>query len=148
MRKLNPGEHSYAEFARQVHRVSPVEGTKISELMEPAYWSHIAGKLHQYDIIEVIPQGGDFFAELIVVNCSKVHAKVALLSQVKLHKVVADAPKKDENAEDELFDIQFKGPQRKWSVLRKADKAVVKEEFASKDEAAAWLASNRANLLA
>jgi hypothetical protein len=146
MRKLNPSEHSYAEFARQVHRVSPAEGTKISELMEPAYWSHIAGKLHQYDIIEVIPQGGEFFAEFVVVNCSKVHAKVALLSKVTLGK--AEAPKKEEDGGDELFDIQFKGPQRKWSILRKADKAIVKEEFASKDEAAAWLAGNRTNLLA
>lgn len=149
MRKLNPGDHAYAEFARQVHRVTPVEGTKLEELREPEYWSHVAGKMHQHDRIEVLPQGGEWFAELLVISCSKVHVKVAVLNSVRL-----TAPKgkedagKDNPPADEVFDLQFKGPQRKWSIIRKSDKAVVKENFESKDDAAAWLSSNKANLLA
>lgn len=147
MRKLNPGEHAYAEFARQVHRVTPVEGTKLEELREPEYWSHVAGKMHQHDRIEVLPQGGAFFAELLVISCSKVHVKVAVLNYVGL-SAPAKAKEKEAPTADEVFDLQFKGPQRKWSIIRKSDKAVVKENFESKDDAAAWLSSNKANLLA
>lgn len=151
MRKLNPaGEHAHADYVRRIHRATPPEGTTLEDVKDPAFWGHVAEKMTQYDRIEVIPQGGAWFAELLVVNCSKVHAKVAVLSFTKLSgDTTAKDKKEGENDnKDELFDIQFKGPQRKWSVLRKADKAVLKEEFTSKDDAAAWLVANRANLLA
>jgi hypothetical protein len=141
MKKLNPSEYNRAEYARAVHFVSPAEGVTLADLQEPAFWAHVSAKFHAYDKIEVVPQGGAYYAELLVVNCSGTHAKVAVLQHKELSvKKAKDAPA------DEVFGVEFKGPQRKWAIIRKADKAIVKEEFASKDEAFAWLALHRDEL--
>lgn len=141
MKKLNPSEYVLAQYARQVHAVTPPEGTTLEEMLDPAYWGHVSARFHQYDRIEVVPQGGAFYAELLVTNCSLVHAKVAVLHVKELQPLVKEEADKD-------FSIEFKGPNRKWSVLRAGDKAIVKDVFTSKEEARAWLTANRKDLTA
>lgn len=131
-----------AEFARNKHRATPEQSASLRDILNPAYWAHTAAKFAVGDLIEVFPEGGAWYAQLLVVGCSKLHAKVAVLSMTKL------ANEGGKSSEDKAaFTVEFKGPQRKWSVIRVADKAYVKEGFDSKEEAAKWLANNEAELL-
>lgn len=142
--KLVPGRIKGAEYARNVHRATPEASTQIKDVLDPAYWSHVAAKFALYDVIEVIPDGGAWYAQLLIVGCSKQHAKVSPLIVQKLHQDQKEAEPK----EPSKFVIEFKGPQRKWSVIRVADKEYIKEGFDNKEAAAAWLADNEADLLA
>lgn len=135
-----------AEFARIVHRATPEASVKFDDMLAPSYWSHVAAKVSLHDIIEVIPEGGAFYAELLVVGCSKQHVKVVVLTVKKL------APESEGNKVDEMippkFTIEFKGPQRRFSVIRAVDKTYVKDGFDNREDAAAWLSKNEADLLA
>lgn len=141
--KLVPNRLKGAEFARNAHRATPEGSTQLKDVLDPAYWSHVAAKFAVYDIIEVIPDGGAWYAQLLITACSKQHAKVSVLNMTKLRETPVVEPK----GEAPKFVVEFKGPQRKWSVIRTSDKAYVKEGFDSKEDAAAWLVENEADLL-
>lgn len=130
-------------YVRQDHRVTPEEGTTLEEVLAPDYWAHVAGRMHVGDKVEIFPDGGAYYAECLVVSCSRLHAKLVVLLEKQFHaptKVAKDAKK-------EPLVVEFKGPQRKWSVIRTKDLEIVKEQFASKEEATAWLEENKADIL-
>ena len=131
-----------ASFARNAHRATPEASTQIKDVLDPAYWAHVAKGFALYDIIEVVPEGGAWYAQLLVVGCSKLHAKTRTLMFVKLGEGQKD---KEPNT---AFVVEFKGPQRKWSVIRVSDKSYAKEGFDSKEDAAKWLEDNEADLSA
>jgi hypothetical protein len=130
-----------AEFARNIHRATPEASTQFKDVLEPAYWAHVAQKFALYDVIEVIPEGGAWYAQLLVVGCSKLHAKTQTLLFTKLSEV-------KEPEDKAAFRVEFKGPQRKWAVIRASDKAYVQEGLDSKEDAAKWLEANEADLSA
>lgn len=132
-----------AEYARQCHRVTPEAGSKLSDMLVPSYWAHVAAKLHEGDFVEILPEDKAWYAQGIVMSCSQVHARIEVL----VSKVLAEEAKPEVAAKDEPFEITFKGPSRKWSILRVEDKAVVKEQFDSKKDANAWLEANRTELV-
>lgn len=135
---------SGAEYIRRIFRASPPAGTTVDDILEPAYWVHIAAKLKPDggDIIEVLPEDKAFYAELLVLSASKIHAKVVPIVAVKL----ASAVSKKSEPTPKGFEISFKGPQRKWSIIRKADKVVVQEKFQNKVDAEIWLEKNLPDL--
>lgn len=143
--KLVPNRIKGAEYARNVHRATPEASTELKDVLDPAYWSHVAAKFALHDVIEVIPEGAAWYAQLLVVGCSKQHAKVVVLLAQKLRQGNEAAPKADDPKPK--FVVEFKGPQRKWSVIRSADKSYVKEGFDGKEDAVKWLADNEADLL-
>lgn len=142
--KLIPQRIKGAEYARNTHRAYPEATAQLKDVLDPSYWSHVAAKFALYDVVEVIPDGGAWYAQLLVTGCSKQHAKMSVLLAQKLR--VEEAPKQ-EDAPKPKFVVEFKGPQRKWSVIRTSDKAYVKEGFDSKEDAAKWLSENEADLL-
>lgn len=148
--KLVQGRIKGAEYARNIHRATPEASTELKDVLSPAYWSHVAAKFALHDIIEVIPDGGAWYAQLLIVGCSKQHAKVVVLLAQKLNQgdKKQEDPKKDSTPTQPAFVVEFKGPQRKWSIIRSADKEYIKEGFDNKEAAAAWLAENEADLLA
>ena len=139
--KLVPNRRKLAEYARRVHRVYPEQSAELKDLLDPGYWAHVAAEFTNGDMIEALPEGGAWYAQLIVVGCSKQHARVAVVSMTKLRS--AEEAPKDKPA----FTAEFKGPQRKWSVIRTSDKSYVKEGLDSKEEALKWLEDNEADLL-
>lgn len=130
-----------AEFVRNVHRATPEASTQFKDVLESSYWAHVAKGFALHDKIEVIPEGSAWYAQLLVVGCSKLHAKVQTLYFVKLTQESKE--KKDESK----FSVEFKGPQRKWSVIRASDKSYAKEGFDNKEDAQKWLEDNEADLL-
>jgi hypothetical protein len=140
-RKIHPSRFKQAEAVRNVWFAVLEEGTKFEEILDPAYWAHNAAKLRIGDRIEVAPDDGSFFAELIVRAQGNQFAKVALLRKVDLE------PTTETSALDG-FEVQWKGQQRKHCVVRLRDKQVVSEGFDTKTAAFAWLGQNAKSLAA
>lgn len=142
MSKLNPEGLKEAEYVRHVFRATVPNDTTINDVLKPDFWAHVAAKLHNTDIIEVCPEDESWFAQLIVRSASRLHAKCAVLRHQSFN-----ADKKTAEPEGP-FSIKHNGPKAKWCVIRRVDKALVKEGFASKEEAAKWTEDNQADLLA
>ena len=136
MSKLTADRIKLAEYARQVHRVTTPEGITYPEILASEFWAHVSGTFTKGDLIEVFAEDSSWYAQLLVLDCSRLHAKVASL-------VYQSLAVKAKRAEDTAFSVEFKGPNRKWSVIRKKDKEIVKENFESKDDANVWLDENR-----
>lgn len=121
--KLQPAEHYRTRYAAVVD-----DGTTVEDLQRPEFWCHVAGKLRQMDILEVLAEDGSYFAELMVLKSGVGFAKVLLLREVQLE---ATAPEDD----DLPVVVQWKGPHRKYSVIRKSDSVILKDSFVTKGEA-------------
>lgn len=133
-RTLLPSRLANAEHARTVYRVIAEEGTTLDEILRPLYWASVAANLQRFDLIEVIADDEAWFLQLIVRDCGRGFAKVAILSKVDFDAADADKPVTLEG-----FSINWKGPKRRFVILRDADNTIVKEEIASKAQALAWV---------
>lgn len=134
-----------AEHARNLHRIAPDSDTTIDDVLKPDYWSHVGAKIAVGDKMEILPVDGAWYLEALVVSCSRVHVKLVVLVQKEVFERAKKDPKTPAAAKAP-FEIAFKGPQRKWSVIRTKDATYVKEAFSSREEAEAWLKENEADL--
>lgn len=141
MSKMLAERVSLAEHSRQIHRVKPDAETPLKELLDADYWVHVAAKFHVGDKLEIFPEGGAWYAEALVVSCSRIHAKLLVL----VHEQI-DVVKVDKDKKIEPFYHAYRGGTAKHSVMRTSDKAVVKEGFDSRAAADTWLEENLADL--
>jgi len=133
MAKLLEKNFMGAEFARQSFRVTPPSGTKIEDMLEPEYWAHVARKITPYDIIEVVPEDGSFYARLFVTNTGKLWAKMHKLEYVELSA-------KRPSVMLDKYEAKYSGPSVKWRIVNKSDGAlVVEDSFQSRDDAEAHI---------
>lgn len=121
-----------SEFIRTVWSAQPEPGTTLNDMLQPEYWAHVSKTLKQGDRIEVTDSGTGWFAELFVRSAGHNDARV-----VVLRSYVFDTPAKADDGHP--FEVKHRGGAG-WSVVRKADKAVVFEKGATRDEAEAALA--------
>jgi hypothetical protein len=117
--------------------------TTVADLLNSDTWVHCAERyLKPYDEVIVIPQGGTFRAHLIVMDAGKGFAKMRLLDAVALNGelggevAVADAP--EALSDDAPVKVEWKGPQLKYTVIRKKDGEKLRSGFAVKAEATGW----------
>lgn len=140
--KVNPTDFRLAEYVLRSWSASPESGTKIADVLNPLFWSHISANLKINDKIIVTPQGGAFYAELLVKDCGKFGAHVVELVFKSLHEEAG------EETPGTRYEAKYRGPHAKWSVLRLSDNEILVEGLATKDEAALWLEANEAQLAA
>lgn len=134
--KLSTNGLKTAEFSHTNYDVTPGPGVAPEMLLQPSYWGHVAAKLRPRDEITAIPVDGAWYARYLVLHADKVSARLILLEQKPLEQV------KPEDTEIETHRVEWGSPAVKWRVIRKADKAVVKDGFDSKDLATAWMHTN------
>lgn len=129
---------NYAEFLRQDFVVNAEEGTTIEDVLKPAYWQHVQGTkgFKQFDHIEVRQETGEWVAELMVVSPLKGSFHVHLL---KMHELPPPGAIELKAAD---YRVEWKGPQHKYSVIRKAGGEYVQDGFADKEAATRWLANH------
>lgn len=132
-----------AEYVRNIFVIVPELNTKLEDMLRPAFWSHVAAKLHPSDRIEVIAEDGTYFAEFYVVSCGRNWAKVSLL---RMHELAEDTPEVTKAVSSE-YEVQWAGGQEKARVIRLVDKQVLQAGLSSKKEAAEWLAKYEAQLM-
>lgn len=120
------------------------EGTTLEDVLKPSYFANVANRFNQYDRICVRVDTGDWYAELLVVSHGSNWAKTIPTFHEEFNESLND--EEGHNEAFEAFAVTFRGPHCKWSVIRKADKEVIKEQCNTKGEAQAWLASHMLSL--
>lgn len=140
---LHPSRMQLAEHRRQIWHIVPEHGTAFADLLSPAFWSHVSRQMKPADRIEVSAEDGSYFAELIVIDAGMQFAKVAVLREVKLETVEPAAP-----AVLDGHKVEWAGPHSKFRVLRTVDRKVLKDGFATRADAHAWLAGYSKSLAA
>lgn len=124
------------EFARQTHHVVPEDGTKFEDILKEVFWSMVAYKFKPSDIIEVHAEDGSYYAQLYVRACGSNWAKVSPILVARFEDEVK-APDSDE------FKIEWKGPHRKFAVIRISDNECIKDGFELRELAANYMKSHQ-----
>lgn len=139
--KILPAQFKLAAFATRRWSVTTNDGETLEDTLAPSYWTHVAGKLTPNDIIEVHAVDGSYYAELYVRSVSRLEASVAVLAKYEFNQT--DAP-----AFDADYEVKWRGPARRWGVIRVKDKAVVRDGFQTQDLAAMFLMDYRRSVAA
>lgn len=132
MRQLIVPRFALAEHKRAIWQATIEQGVTFEEVIDPAFWSHVANKIEPYSRIECVSEDGTYFAELMVMDVGMGFVKTSVLRFVELM-----APTKVDG-EHSKYEVRFQGPYKKHVVIRKEDGMVLKEGM-SKVEANEWL---------
>lgn len=145
-RTLPMARFKQAEHERNIYHVDVEEKITQEDLLYPGFWAHVARQLRPRDRIEAHAEDGAWFAELLVIESGANFAKVAILRHVRLDATV---PSESAGSVAGHY-VKWRGHVKKWSVLRQADEAVLKEGLTTRGEAIAWLEDygKRTNLAA
>lgn len=127
-----------AETARNIFQATVEPDISREDLLEPEFWKHVSKSLRPYSRIEVVTDDGRFFAELLVLNAGDNWASVQELRYIELG--LTDAIKQA-SAMDK-FEVNWKGPHRKFAVSRKSDNEVIKDRMETKEEAFRFLSEH------
>lgn len=133
-----------AQYERNEYVLRVEPGTTIDHLLEPAFWAHLGQKFRPFDIIEVIPDDGCFYARLLVVACDRLWAKMHVLEHHDLSMARSEMPMTD----NQNHDVQWKGGTMKFAVIRRNDGAVLKDQFQNPLEGWQWLEGHLKSLAA
>jgi hypothetical protein len=131
MHRMNAAESAY------VRRVATVpSGTTMEQITDPDFWgNYTRTSINVRDIIEVMPDDGAWFAELLVRDKGNVQARVAVLRHIQLDAV--EEPKATAD-EDQL--VVRHVPPLDWCVIRTRDNARLAEGLKMKADAMKRLA--------
>lgn len=130
--QLVPSRRQLAESVRQTHVVTVEDAKHPEDFLSPEFWALVAKDFVIGDHIELRDDGMTYWAEYLVVACDRTWAKVHPLRQATLTPVEEMPISKD-------FDVAFKGPHRKWCVIRISDKSIVHEGEQDRTSANRWL---------
>ena len=130
---MKPTRLALAEHATITWHHVPEIGTSLEDVCAPSYWTHVARSLRGGQKIEVLSPMGDWWAMLLVRVAGSQEAAVSVLQ----HVVLGAAETVTEP--DAVYEIKWRGPSAKWSIVRKEDSVVVKEHIDSQDIASQWL---------
>lgn len=127
-----------ASYDRVIYSATAFEDTTPEDMLKPEYWAHVAATLKSWDRIEARANDGTWWAEFIVLYTGKAMAKVHLIRTVDLTEASPEGHGVNEFAD---YQVKWRGPHSKWSVIRNSDSEVVHEGAESKGNAETWLKS-------
>lgn len=137
---LIPSELKLADYNRNRFLARPPVGTTLEDILNPAFWAHVAGQLTPGggDIIELFPIDGAYYAELIVAECRR----TGMVNQVRLVKL-SYTPLSEEIVQSRAtaggYKIVHRGTEKKHTVTRIEDNVIVSEGHATKQDAQKWI---------
>jgi hypothetical protein len=105
------------------------------DLMNPAYWAHVAIQMQPGNILEVRTDTGSHYGRFYVSECSRNHAKLHELEWVEIEKSA--------DVDDDVYVYGWKGPVMKHCIIRKSDGAVIQEQMPTKAAAQQWILNER-----
>jgi hypothetical protein len=130
---LEPQRMGLAEHRRQDWAVNAAAGTTIDDVLDPQYWAHMAAQMTPYDRVDVLLETGEWLLELLVLGVGRNWAQVRVLHHHELTKMAETMPAAQKHK------VDWKGPQRKYAVIRISDSAIVQDGFGTRGEATAWM---------
>lgn len=131
-----PSRLLLAEHAFVHHALTAELGTRIEDILRPEYLAHFASRFKPYDEITVRVDDGTWYVKLLVLSVGRAWVKTEVLHAINL------SSKDVEETQAAEYDVIYRGPTLKFSVIRKADRGVIKDRFPTKAEAVAWAAEN------
>ena len=134
--KLTQTRCAHSEFANASWTVTAEAGTTLEQVMAPEFFTNVASQMRPYDKIMVRVDDGVWYAELLVLTAGRTWVKTKKLIDVHLTSQDVDMTQADRA---DGFEIKHRGPHNKFSIIRKLDNEVIREQFETKDEARAWL---------
>lgn len=141
-RQITASRVEGTEYARNGWSVFPEYGTTVEEMKREEYWAMASHKFKVMDRIEVMSEDGSWWAEFVVRNVRQGAVNVGLLSHVEFGSEAVESVNMDD------YSVVWRGPKRKWSIERKADNQIMKEEFPDKMDAMAWIVGQKRALAA
>lgn len=139
--QLAPIRLQEADFGRTVFVCTAMPGTLPEDLAHQAYWAHVAPSLKPWARIEVRADDASWYAECLVLEAGRNWANVKTLHCWNLSG--EDIARTSAAIAAEYaglpYEVKFRGEHCLWSVLRKADAAVMHEGEATKAGADQWL---------
>jgi hypothetical protein len=127
-----PNRIALGEHARNVHVYTAESSEHPEDFTRPEYWGLVSTKFQPFDHIELRTDDGIYWAEFLVVACDRTWAKVHKLREVKLQT-------QEDKPADPRFKEEWKGPHRKWCVIRQSDKSIIHDGEADRAAARRWL---------
>ncbi len=121
------------EFVVNDYAYTAHPNTQPEDLLAPEYWAHVATQLRVRDRIEVWADDASWIAEYTVLEAGRNYAKLHMLWTQPLSSPM------DMAEAQSPYEIVFRGPHAKWSVVRRSDKAVVHDGEEQRDGAAHWV---------
>ena len=130
---IDQGRMKLAEYERQDWVANIQFGVTVDDIKNPGYWAHMASQMKPYDHIEARAEDGTWIAYLVVTGCDRAWARVAV------DRVISLTTKDVAISQTPQHEVLWKGPQRKFSVIRLSDSENIKDLFQTKDEATLWM---------
>lgn len=126
--KLLPAEHY-----NRIYSVFLPPEAAMEEITAPGFWANVAKELRAGDEIKVMAEDMTWRAVLLIRAVGRVEAMVHVLA----YDVMGEAA--TVSAVDCPYAVKWRGPARKWSVIRKDTQDVVKEDFPAQEAAGRWI---------
>lgn len=124
-----------AEHKRNDWVIDVPETLTPEDLLVPGYWAHVSGDMSPLDKIEARWEDGSKIAHYRVIFAERTYAKVKLL-----HVEDLEAPEEGSAPADSLLhEIAWKGPMKRFAVIRKTDRAIVSDGHRDRAAAVAWM---------
>jgi len=123
------------EQAIMVYFVTADEGTTIDDVLKPTYWAHVTRGLLPGHEIKVMCADGSWWAHLLVRSAGATQATVHKMNYIEFKAAPSVDP------QESPFTTKYRGPQHMHCVIRKDNGAVERTNFATNDDAVAWIAA-------
>jgi hypothetical protein len=139
--QLAPGALELFEQVSLRYDAEIAPGIPPEALLVPGFWAHHAVKLRPMHEIRARAADGTWVGYYLVLDCSRTWAKVQCLSMHRLTTgdvALTQASEAEVKAFIDQHKVTHRGP-HKYSVVRKADNAVLTEGIQVKEDAIAWL---------
>lgn len=127
---------SLREYKIQSHAAFPAYGVTFDDLFDPLYWAAVAPKVKPMDKIYIYPEGGAYYAELLVTAVTSRSVMLKKLIHLDLDAGVEDFA-------DPEYSITYRNPDTKFVIMRTADLSILKSGLHSKEDAQIWLAEHK-----
>lgn len=110
-------------------------GTTREDVLNPAFWTHVAKRLRSMDKIDAWSKDGEFYARYIVVYADPHSAK---LKELEFHVI----GKIEVSAKESGYYAEYIAPSVRWCVFRTSDNERVKTHLYDEIAAKAWIVEN------
>jgi hypothetical protein len=132
---MKPTSILLAEHTTATYHHTPEFQTSIDEVLGNDYWEHLARKLRPGDEIKVFAADATYYLHLVVRAATRNEVVLGVLSKVlfKSEAVITTSAK---------YDVKYRGPSVRWSVMKVADGSVIRDNFQTQEEAEKWLTNH------
>jgi len=119
--------------------VTPSEGTRPEDLLNPEYWKHVvaASGIEPMAEITAWAMDGSWVCDYRVIHVNSTHAKLIMKGKPEY----LDEVKESDLETDTLF-VKWISPAARYGVRRKSDNVTLKDGFQNKQAAARWMHEN------